>query len=40
MVAATSTLFFALGLIVLIMVILEAWLRRGQAALVDGLQAS
>jgi hypothetical protein len=38
-VAAISILFLALGVIVLLMDILEVWLSRGQAALVDGLQA-
>ena len=38
-IAAISILFLALGAIVLIMDIFEIWLSRGQAALVDGLQA-
>ena len=39
MVAAISIPILALGVIVLIMDILDVWLSRGQAALVDGLQA-
>ena len=38
-VAAISILFLVLGVVVLIVDILEVWLSRGQAALVDGLQA-
>jgi hypothetical protein len=38
LVAAIAILFPVLGLIVLITGILEGWLSRSQAALVDGLQ--
>lgn len=37
--ATVGILMLAAGLIVLITEVLELWLTRGQAALVDGLQA-
>ena len=37
--AAVGILLLAVGLILLITETLELWLSRGQAALVDGLQA-
>ena len=39
LVVALAVLFLLAGLIVLVTELFEMWLNRGQAALVDGLQA-
>jgi len=37
--ATVGALMFIIGLLLLITELMENWLRKGQAALVDGLQA-